>query len=119
MTSSKDELVCNIKEWISIEHEICMLQKEIKQRKDRKKLLTDKLVAIMKTNEIDCFDINNGKLLYTINKTRSPMSKKHLIECLTKHFADSSQENVQELTKFIFESREVKITDKIQYKLPK
>ena len=119
MTSAKDELVGNIKEWISTDQEIHMLQKEIKQRKDRKKLLTDKLVSIMKTNDIDCFDINNGKILYTRNKIRSPMSKKHLIDCLTKHFADSNQETVQELTKFILESREIKLTDKIQYKVPK
>lgn len=119
MTSTKDELVGNIKEWLSMDQEIHMLQKELKQRKDRKKTLTDKLVTIMKSNEIDCFDINNGKLLYTTNKIRSPMSKKHLIDCLTKHFADSTQETVQELTKFILESREIKLTDKIHYKGPK
>ena len=119
MTSTKDELVGNIKEWVSIDKEIKVLQSEIKQRKDRKKQLTSTLVSIMKTNDIDCFDINNGKILYTTNKSRSPLNKKHLIDCLTEHFADSSQETVQELTKFILESREVKFTDKIQYRVPK
>ena len=119
MTATKDELVGNIKEWISIDQEIHLFQKELKQRKDRKKILTSKLVAIMKTNEIDCFDINNGKITYTRNKIRSPMNKKHLLECLSKHFSDSTQENVEELTKFILESRKIKMTDKIQYKVPK
>ena len=119
MTATKDELVSNIKEWIAIEQEIHLFQKELKQRKDRKKILTSKLVAIMKTNEIDCFDINNGKITYTRNKIRAPMNKKHLLDCLSKHVSDSTQENVEELTNFILESRKIKMTDKIQYKIPK
>ena len=119
MSSTKDILISNIKDWIAMDQEIHMLQNEIKQRRTRKKQLTDTLVDIMKTNEIDCFDINNGKILYTRNKTRLPMSKKLLIECLTKHLSDSNQESVNELTEFILESREIRMTDKIRYKCPK
>jgi diadenosine tetraphosphate (Ap4A) HIT family hydrolase len=119
MSSTKDELIYNIKEWISIDNEINTFQKEIKQRKERKKLLNNKLISIMKTNDIDCFDINNGKIVYTRNKVRSPINKKHLLDCLSKHFSNSTQESIEELTKFILESREVKMTDKIQYKVPK
>jgi len=119
MTSTKDELVGNIKEWVSIDQEIAVLQAEIKLRKARKKQLTTTLVSIMKTNDIDCFDINNGKIIYTTNKIRSPMNKKHLIDCLTKHFNDKDEDTINELTKFIMDSREIKTTDKIQYKVPK
>jgi len=119
MTSTKDELVGNIKEWVSIDQEIAVLQAEIKRRKARKKQLTTTLVSIMKTNDIDCFDINNGKIIYTTNKIRSPMNKKHLIDCLTKHFNDKDEDTINELTKFIMDSREIKTTDKIQYKVPK
>ena len=119
MTSTKDELVGNIKEWVSIDQEIAVLQAEIKRRKARKKQLTTTLVSIMKTNDIDCFDINNGKIIYTTNKIRSPMNKKHLIDCLTKHFNDKDEDTINELTKFIIDSREIKTTDKIQYKVPK
>lgn len=119
MTSTKDELVGNIKEWVSIDQEIAVLQTEIKRRKARKKQLTTTLVSIMKTNDIDCFDINNGKIIYTTNKIRSPMNKKHLIDCLTKHFNDKDEDTINELTKFIMDSREIKTTDKIQYKVPK
>ena len=119
MSATKDELVENIKQWIAVEQEIQLIQKELKHRKERKKILTSNLVDIMKTNEIDCFDVNNGKIVYTSNKTRSPMNKQHLYDCLSKHFSDSSDENVEELTNFIMKSRKIKTTDKIQYKLPK
>ena len=117
--STKDGIVTIIKEWVSIEQEIKLLQKELVQRRARKKILTDSLVDTMKTNEIDCFDINNGKIVYTRNKVRSPMSKKHIIMCLTKHLTDSNQETVQELTNYIMESRQITVKDKIQYKGPR
>ena len=116
---TKEELVMNIKEWIQNDNEIIQLNKEMKERKIKKKLLTESLVKVMKGNEIDCFDINNGKITYTRNKIRAPMNKKHLLDCLSKHFSDSTQENVEELTNFILESRKIKMTDKIQYKIPK
>ena len=65
---SKEELVKNIREWISMDEQIKSLQGEIKKRRDRKKELTSALVNVMKEHEIDCFDINNGKLIYSKNK---------------------------------------------------
>ena len=67
---TKEELITYIKEWMQIEKDMKELQKQIKARRERKKILTENLVVIMKNNEIECFDINNGKLLYTKNKIR-------------------------------------------------
>ena len=65
---TKEELVNNIKEWIKIDNEISKFQNEIKDRKNKKKNLTDNLMNVMKKNEIDCFDINGGSLIYKKNK---------------------------------------------------
>ena len=83
--TTKEELVTNIKGWMQIDQEMKMLQRELKERRQRKKELTNALVEIMKTNEIDCFDMSDGKIIYTKNKVRAPLSKKHLIECLGKY----------------------------------
>ena len=40
----------------------------------------------MKSNEIDCFDINDGKLVYTQNKVKTPLSKKHLMSALMNYY---------------------------------
>ena len=37
-------------------------RQKIKEHRIEKKELTDSLLGIMKENEIDCFDINNGKI---------------------------------------------------------
>ena len=41
-------------------------------------MYTANLVDIMKTNNVDCFDVKNGKLIYTKKKVKAPLSKKHL-----------------------------------------
>ena len=61
---TKEELVTNIKEWIKMDTEINKLQQEIKDRKNKKKQLSEELMKVMKKNEIDCFDIN-GAVWYT------------------------------------------------------
>ena len=66
--NAKEQLVNNIKEWIKLDNEITQLKAEIKTRNDKKKTLTENLVSVMKTNSIDCFDINGGALVYKNNK---------------------------------------------------
>lgn len=119
MSSTKEELVQTIKEWISVEQEIKMLQQEIKQRKAKKKELSDTLVNTMKSNEIDCFDINNGKIIYTRNKVRSTVSKKHIMDSLSQYFNDSDVTTAQDITKFILDARSVVLKDNIKFKEPK
>jgi hypothetical protein len=65
---TKEQLVTNIKEWIKIDNEIAQLKSEIKDRNNKKKNLTENLVVTMKKNQIDCFDINGGALVYKQNK---------------------------------------------------
>ena len=115
--TTKEILVSTIKEWIHNDNEIKELQREIKVRKDKKKSISDKLVNIMKTKEIDCFDINDGKLIYTQNKVKTSLSKKHITSCLEKYFKNSdNKEIVDELSNFILDNREIKVTETIRRK---
>ena len=65
MSLTKDKLVKNVKEWLIIEKEIKKLQTQMKELKKSKAGLSESLVDIMKNNEIDCFDITGGKIMYT------------------------------------------------------
>ena len=64
---TKEQLVSNIKDWIKMDTEIAELKAQIKERTNKKKTLTENLVTVMKTNKIDCFDINGGALVYNLN----------------------------------------------------
>ena len=72
---TKEQLVNNIKEWIKLDTEISDLKAQVKEKTNKKKGLTENLVTVMKTNKIDCFDINGGALVYkskTIFKNLNP-----------------------------------------------
>ena len=65
---TKEELVIHIKEWIALEDELKTLQKEIKIRRLKKKELNNQLINVMNANDIDCFNINNGRLVHAKTK---------------------------------------------------
>ena len=112
---NKDDLVDLIKEWISIDNEMKELQRATKEKRERKKELTNNLVEVMKTNEIDCFDVNEGKLVYTKTKTRESLSKKYLLSTLGTFFKDDPTK-AQQLTEFLLENRQEKVKENIRRK---
>lgn len=114
--TTKEMLISKIKEWISHDDEIKMLQKQIKDHRTEKKALTESLVDIMKTNAIDCFDINDGKLIFCKNKVKIPLNKKTLLSSLEKYFENNPEINTGDVGEFILESREVKIKENIRRK---
>ena len=116
--SSQQELLENVKTWLSIDNEIRQLQKEIKDRRKLKKELTQNLVGIMKTQDIDALNVPDGQLIYNKTKTKAPLSKKHLLTSLSQFFKND-QRMVDELSKYIMESRQEKEKENIKRKIKK
>jgi len=114
--STKEELVNTIQSYLKIENEMKVLQKELKERRLLRKNLSDKLINIMKNNEIDCFDLSEGKILYTQNKVKTPLTKKHIIECIHKYFDKIPSIDSNEVTNFILENRQEQIKENIKHK---
>lgn len=112
---TKDELVNHIKNWIQIDTDISSLQKQIKELRENKKNLTNSLVNVMKSNEIDCFDINNGKLIYSKSKIKKPINKKSLLEALQIYFKDNT-ELAQNVSQHILDNREETVKESIRHK---
>jgi hypothetical protein len=115
---TKQELINHVKKWIQIDNEIIKLQKKIKEYREEKKGLTTSLVDTMKTNQIDCFDINDGKLIYAKSKHKKPINKKLLLEALQTYFKDNN-DMAQNISEHILNSREETITESIKRKKEK
>ena len=114
METTKEQLINFIKQWIDTEDEIKVLQKQLKEKRSEKKVLTESLVDVMKTNDIDCFDINNGKLMYSQNKIKQPINKKLLLQTLSKYVSDA--DSINEITQHILDSRSIKLKDNLRFK---
>jgi hypothetical protein len=115
---TKDQLVNNIKEWIKMDTEISQLKSEIKERNLKKKNLTENLVTVMKSNQIDCFDINGGALVYKTNKVKKPINGKTLLNALQNYYK-SDPKIAEDLTKHIMNSREEQVKETIKRKVDK
>ena len=114
-SETKDQLVKHVKGWIQMDNEIKEFQKEIKERKDKKKEITDKLLHIMKDNEIDCFDINGGQLIYSKTKVKAPLNKNNLMSALLSFYQEDAGQ-AEKLSTFLMETREEKIKESIRRK---
>ena len=114
----REELINNVSRWIKIDEDMKEYRKEMKNLRKEKKEITNNLVNVMKENEIDCFDVKNGKLMYTKSKTKKPLSKTHLLESLKKFFVNDPN-MVVDISKFIMNSREEKINESIKMKIKK
>ena len=115
---TKEQLVNNIKEWIKIDTEIAELKSRIKDRNNKKKTLTTNLVTVRKTNQIDCFDINGGALVYKTSKTKKPINAKSLLAALQNYYK-SDPKVAEDITKHVMDSREEQVKETIKRKIDK
>ena len=115
---TKEQLVQHIKGWMANDNEIRDIQTRLKELKDKRKVFADNLVEIMRKNEIDCFDVNDGKLIYTKTTVKAPLNKTTLAASLIKYFKDDD-EQAKELAQFLLESREEKVKESIRRKVQK
>lgn len=115
---NKEQLVKNIKEWVKIDNEIRILQQQQAMRKKEKKSISDSLIEVMKKNEIDCFDINDGQIIYNKKNIKKPITKKMLLNVLSNFF-ENDTEKATELNNYILENREDVVRENIVRKLNK
>ena len=113
---TKDELVEHIRKWIQIDNEIRKLQALVRERREMKKQITQDLVDVMRDNEIEKFNLRDGKLVYKQTKRSTPLNEKHLVNCLMDIFKDEPNK-AQEVTEMIMNRREVKMVDTIQRRI--
>ena len=75
---SREEIIKHIKNWMQADEEIKQLQKVIKEKKELKKEAADVLINVMKENDLDSFDLKEGRLVHAQRKTKQSISKKFL-----------------------------------------
>jgi hypothetical protein len=115
---TKEQLKDHLRQWVRVENEISTLSAEIKKRKLIHQQLSASLLRVMKQNEIDCFDIANGRIVYSKTKTRAPLNNGQLKNALTTYYKEDV-EKANSLTEFLLASRVEKTKESIKMKIPK
>jgi hypothetical protein len=115
---SKEQVKDYLRQWIRVENEIGTLSQEIKKRKLIHQQLSVSLMDVMRKNEIDCFDITNGKIVYSKTRTRPPLNKGQLKSALMTYYKEDV-EKASSLNEFLLASRVEKVREAIKMKMPK
>ena len=115
---TKEQMKEYLRQWVRVENEISTLSDEIKKRKLIHQQLSKSLLDVMRKNEIDCFDIANGRIVYSKTKVRAPLTNGQLKTALTTYYKDDT-DKVNSLTEFLLASRVEKTRESIKMKIPK
>lgn len=115
---NKTLLIASVKKWITLDNEIRAIQKEANIRKQEKKEITNDLIEIMKTNELDSIEIKDGNLNYVSRNVKKPITKKYLVSVLNNYF-QGDLEKVSELNTLIMDNRENEVRETIQRQINK
>jgi len=118
MDTTRQQLIQTIKEWVRIDNELRVLSKQQSIRKKEKQKMSESLIEIMRSNEIDCFDIKNGQILYTKRNVKKPITQKALLNILSTYYK-GNVEKAEELNNFILENREEVVKETIVRKIDK
>jgi hypothetical protein len=113
---TKDTLIKTIREWVKIDNDLRTLKKEQKIREVEKKKLSASLIQIMKQHEIDCFDINDGKIQYNKQTVKKPITKQLLLNILSKYY-QGDETKAGEVQQYILENREETVKETITRKI--
>jgi hypothetical protein len=106
--SSNDLLKSTIKEWLLINNKLKDLEKHAKELKNKKKTISETLIKIMENNDIDCFDINNGKIIHRKTKIKGTINKDYLLKMLNEYFQDNLEIDTLDVGSFILNNRPIK-----------
>lgn len=116
--ASKEELVKNIRDWVTLDNEMRTLKDELNKRKKNKDALSVELMKIMKQRNIDSVDINDGQIEFSKKSVKKPITKKMLLNILAEYY-NGNDEKANEVNTFIMEHREEVVKESIVRKICK
>ena len=116
IANTKETLISNIKDWMTLEKEIKRLKLEVKTKTITKKKIAENLTTVMTSNSIDCFAVSGGSIVHNKKKTKKTISGKYLLAQLELYF-QNKPEIAQDITKQVLDNREETIKDEITLKI--
>jgi hypothetical protein len=105
-----------LKQWVVNDNTSRALSAELAKKRKVNKELTQRLLEVIKRLDIETVDINNGYISYVKKTQQKGLSKKLLNEIFTKYYRGNIDE-VQRMTNFINDNREVTVKETIVRKI--
>ena len=105
----------NIKEWVSIDNQLKVYNDKIRSLKERKAILTDKIVGGDNFENRLCnktIQISDGKLKFVNSRISSQLTFKYIHSSLSNIIHNKNQ--VEQIIQYLKENREIKTVPEIK-----
>ena len=105
----------NIKEWVALDNQLKLYNDKIKQIKEKRAIVSDKIVGIDDFETKLCnksLHISDGKLKFTYTRSTTTLSFKYVEESLKKIIRNEQQ--VEQILKYLRDNREIKMIPEIK-----
>ena len=105
----------NIKEWVALDNQLKLYNDKIKEIKEKRASVSDKIVGIDDFETKLCnksLQISDGKLKFTYTRSTTTLSFKYVEETLKKIIRNEQQ--VEQILKYLRENREIKMIPEIK-----
>lgn len=105
----------NIKEWVALDNQLKLYNDKIKQIKEKRAIVSDKIVGIDDFETKLCnksLQISDGKLKFTYTRSTTTLSFKYVEESLKKIIRNEQQ--VEQILKYLRDNREIKMIPEIK-----
>ena len=99
----KEQLQTSVKEYLELDDQIKMLSKAARERRKRKKELSEYILQLMEQHELTQMNLKDGKLIYAKSNNLVPLNKKHIVSSLSSYFRD--EHKATELFDYLMKNR--------------
>jgi hypothetical protein len=103
-----------IQQWVNLDNQMKLMNERLKEMRDKKNNITDKIHSHMELNELSnaTIKINDGQLKFIKVKDTQPLTFKYLETCLSEIIKNEDQ--VKKIVEYIKNKREVKYVPEIK-----
>ena len=111
-----EQLKQTVREWVKLDNEMRALNTEIAARRNDKKVISKRLIEVMRNNKLDIFDIKDGQLMYVKKNKKKPITQKQLLTLLSSYYKDDVSK-AEEMHTYLMDNREEVTEEIIQRKI--
>jgi len=103
-----------VQSWVSLDNQIRLLNDKARELRNQRSQTEETILEYVETQNLSnaTVKISDGKLRFIATKQTSPLTFKHVEDCLHKCIQNDQQ--VEQIINFIRESRETKYTPDIK-----
>ena len=98
---------CDVRTWIELDNSIRLLQESLRERKDAKRKLTNRIVTFMANHNIIDLATRFGRLRFQVEYVRAPLSHKAIRSRISDFYSSRAEPDAaQELSGAVFGNRQ-------------